>query len=376
MAAKPLSWAADGSIWVGNVASSCSIIFVNKVLMTAASKGGQGFVYATSLSALHFVACTVSIWASQQLGYVKRAKLPTRDLLWFTFVADLSIASCNLSLLLNPVALYQMAKLLVIPFICLVEYFWLKRTFTPPVLASIAVVIAGVAIVTLTNLSLGTTMLGLSLAAASVVCSGMQQILVRVMQQKHKLTAHELLSNTAQTQALTLLLAGPFLDKFITNQWVLDYFVTVNAAWLIGLSCFCAIGVNVFQFMCLGRFTAVSFQVLGHSKTVLVLLGGWFLGDVITARQLGGIVLAVSGMVMYGWASTRAVQKPKSGDIENLVPAKGATIVNMDSGKPPASAAPLGINLNILNQHPHAESPSKTTSHGKQELIKAVRGAA
>ena len=39
-------------------------------------------------------------------------------------------------------------------------------------------------------------------------------------------------------------------------------------------------------------------QVLGHSKTILVLLGGWaFLGDTITPRKLGGMALAVAGMM-------------------------------------------------------------------------------
>ena len=45
-------------------------------------------------------------------------------------------------------------------------------------------------------------------------------------------------------------------------------------------------------------------QVLGHSKTVLVLLGGWaFLGDTITAKKFAGMALAVGGMVWYGKAS-------------------------------------------------------------------------
>ena len=39
-------------------------------------------------------------------------------------------------------------------------------------------------------------------------------------------------------------------------------------------------------------------QVLGHSKTILVLLGGWsFLGDTITGKKLAGMLLAVAGMV-------------------------------------------------------------------------------
>lgn len=44
-------------------------------------------------------------------------------------------------------SLLQIAKLLIIPFVCLVELFWLKRRFAAPVVCSILVVVAGVAIV-------------------------------------------------------------------------------------------------------------------------------------------------------------------------------------------------------------------------------------
>lgn len=42
--------------------------------------------------------------------------------------------------------------------------------------------------------------------------------------------------------------------------------------------------------------------MLGHTKTVLVLLISWlFLGELMTARKLGGMALAVAGMVAYGY---------------------------------------------------------------------------
>lgn len=41
----------------------------------------------------------------------------------------------------------QIAKLLIVPFVCLVERFWLQRHFSRPVIASILVVVAGVGIV-------------------------------------------------------------------------------------------------------------------------------------------------------------------------------------------------------------------------------------
>lgn len=52
--------------------------------------------------------------------------------------------------------------------------------------------------------------------------------------------------------------------------------------------------------------------MLGHSKTMLVLLGGWaFLGDKVSLKQLAGMALAVLGMVFYGIASSQCASIPR-----------------------------------------------------------------
>ena len=43
--------------------------------------------------------------------------------------------------------LAQIAKLLIIPFVCLVEHFWLGKTFSRSVIVSVVTVVIGVAIV-------------------------------------------------------------------------------------------------------------------------------------------------------------------------------------------------------------------------------------
>ena len=57
------------------------------------------------------------------------------------------------------------------------------------------------------------------------------------------------------------MLMGPFLDRYISANWVFNYDWNVPALTFLALSCACAVGVNISQFMCLGRFTAVSYQV-------------------------------------------------------------------------------------------------------------------
>lgn len=58
-----------------------------------------------------------------------------------------------------------------------------------------------------------------------------------------------------------LLCIGPLIDQAITKQWVLDYGWTQPSLSQLLLSCALAVLVNISQFMCLGRFSAVSFQV-------------------------------------------------------------------------------------------------------------------
>jgi hypothetical protein len=70
---------------------------------------------------------------------------------------------------------------------------------------------------------------GLMVAGVSVVSSGLQQVFVRTMQQRHKLSPHELLSNTAPAQAWTLLAVGPIIDKVVSADWVFAYDFTSGA---------------------------------------------------------------------------------------------------------------------------------------------------
>lgn len=69
------------------------------------------------------------------------------------------------------------------------------------------------------------------------------------------------------------------------------------------LSCSLAVFCNISQYLCIGRFSAVSFQVLGHMKTVCVLTLGWLLFDSeLTLKNIMGMIIAIVGMIIYSWA--------------------------------------------------------------------------
>lgn len=77
-----------------------------------------------------------------------------------------------------------------------------------------------------------------------------------------------------------------------------------HVVFLIMLTCLIALGTNFSSFCLIGRTSAITFQVVGHAKTCLVLAGGYLLWPPQDTSQLFNNVMGVSvamlGCVLYG----------------------------------------------------------------------------
>ncbi|KAH8046985.1 hypothetical protein JL722_13322 [Aureococcus anophagefferens] len=259
---------------------------------------GYAFRFVVTLNALHYLTTTVWTVVAKKVGLAKQddgaggkpAHVPWKAVAVFTLVSDASIISLNTSLMLNSITLYQIAKLGIIPCTCVVEYFLYGRVFTAKMIASIGLTLCGVALVAITEMNVSSSALGVAVAACSVLSSSGQQLL-----------------------GMSLLLLSPVLDKLSTGIFVTDYRWSRGSALCLVMSCSAAVLVNVSQFLVLGRFTAVTYQVLGHAKTICVLVVGYlFFGGQITGQQFVGMTMAVGGMMSYSQASQNAPQKPAS----------------------------------------------------------------
>ncbi|CAJ1953192.1 unnamed protein product [Sphenostylis stenocarpa] len=292
--------AVDAAAWMFNVVTSVGIIIVNKALM-----GTYGFSFATTLTGMHFATTTLMTIILKMLGYVQHSHLPLPDLLKFVVFANFSIVGMNVSLMWNSVGFYQIAKLSMIPVSCLLEVVLDKIRYSRDTKLSIGVVLLGVGVCTVTDVSVNTR--GFVAAFIAVWSTSMQQYYVHYLQRKYSLSSFNLLGHTAPAQAASLLLLGPFLDYWLTNTRVDRYDYNTASMIFIFLSCTIAVGTNLSQFICIGRFTAVSFQVLGHMKTILVLIMGFFFfgKEGLNLHVVFGMVIAVVGMMWYGNASSK-----------------------------------------------------------------------
>jgi hypothetical protein len=83
----------------------------------------------------------------------------------------------------------------------------------------------------------------------------------------------------------------------------------------IVLSCLIAVSVNFSTFLVIGTTSPVTYQVLGHLKTCLVLSFGYtLLHDPFTVRNILGILVAIFGMALYSIFSVREGKKKSAGD--------------------------------------------------------------
>ncbi|KAL0925970.1 hypothetical protein M5K25_004350 [Dendrobium thyrsiflorum] len=293
---KPL--VSNAGAWGMNVVSSVGIIMANKQLM---SPNGYGFSFATTLTGFHFSVTALVGWVSNAAGLSVSKQIPLWELLWFSIVANLSITAMNLSLMLNSVGFYQISKLSIIPVVCMLEWILNNKHYSSKVIMAVVVVAFGVGICTVTDMEIN--MKGFLCACVAVFCTSLQQITIGSFQKKYSIGSFELLSKTAPIQAASLLVLGPFMDFCLNGQSILKYHFSTGALFFIILSCTLAVFCNMSQYLCIGRFSATTFQVLGHMKTVCVLILGWILFDsALTIKNILGMFLAVIGMIVYSWA--------------------------------------------------------------------------
>ncbi|KAK9987498.1 hypothetical protein SO802_027737 [Lithocarpus litseifolius] len=294
---------SDVGAWGMNIISSVGIIMANKQLM---SPSGFAFAFATTLTGFHFSVTALVGLVSNAAGYSASKHVPMWELLWFSIVANMSITGMNFNLMLNSytcliINLVQISKLSMIPVVCVMEWILHGKHYSKEVKMAVTVVVVGVGICTVTDLNVNAK--GFLCACVAILSTSFQQISIGSLQKKYSVSSFELLSKTAPIQALSLLILGPVIDYYLTGKLLSNYKLSSSAFFFILLSCSLAVFCNVSQYLCIGRFSAVSFQVLGHMKTVCVLTLGWLLFDSeLTLKNILGVVLAVVGMVVYSSA--------------------------------------------------------------------------
>ena len=303
-----------------SVASSVSIVIVNKYLIST-----LGYRYVTFLTALHMLVTVGALRVAARSGWLEPKSIERGALLRFSILNGVSIGFLNLSLGFNSVGFYQMTKLAIIPCTVGIQTVFYAKQFSGRVKAALGVLLGGVAVATVTDLELNTV--GSVMSVCAVVTTCVSQIWTNTMQKTYGVSSTQLLHAASPYMALTLGVISVPLDGFLVGGSPLYYEYSTAVVFVAAMTFAIAVAVNFSTFLVIGKCDAVTYQALGHLKTMLVLMFGFFaLDNPVAAKNIMGIMIALFGMVAYGVAENadkKAAEQRGSGGVLPVTNANG-----------------------------------------------------
>jgi solute carrier family 35, member E3 len=290
------SWA----LVIGSILTTVLLVMVNKVVFE------NGFPFVLSLSTLHFFTTyCVMLFLSKGVGAFEPKSLPLQTNILVGGMGVGSICFMNYSLKFNSVGVYQMAKLCIIPVVLLHNA--LRGEFASrKVQATLTIVLFGVGVATVTDVQLTTT--GLIFASAAVLSTAQYQIWQGSKQREAKLSDMQMTMSVAGIQIviagiLSLFLEGEDVRRVVVGTETEPPALTRELVGQILLSCLLAVSANAHSFALIGRTSAVTWQVVGHGKTCLIIIAGYVLYPLPSFQEFmynaSGVTLAVFGVILY-----------------------------------------------------------------------------
>ncbi|RKP27535.1 triose-phosphate transporter family-domain-containing protein [Syncephalis pseudoplumigaleata] len=273
-----------------NIGSSVGIVMVNKLVFEV-----HAFNFATFVTVIHFCCTWIGLVVCARLGAFEPKPVAWRRMLGLCASFCGFVVLTNLSLQYNSVGFYQMAKVLTTPAVALIQFLFYGKTFARPTIISLAVICLGVGIANVTDVQMN--FVGTVYALAGVVVTSLYQVWIGSEQKALQLLPPQLLYRQAPMSALMLLPCVFLLDDVPA---LMRYELTFGALCSILLSGVLAFLVNWSIFAVIGRTSAITYNVVGHAKLCLIIVGGFILFSYpLDWRNLGGIFIALVGIYLY-----------------------------------------------------------------------------
>ncbi|TYH87231.1 hypothetical protein ES332_D01G102300v1 [Gossypium tomentosum] len=169
------------------------------------------------------------------------------------------------------VGFYQMAKIAVTPTIVFAEFIRFRKTISFKKVLALAVVLAGIAVATVTDLEFNA--FGACIAIAWIIPSAINKILWSNLQQEANWTSLALMWKTTPITIFFLLALMPWLDPpgVLSFKWDINNSTAVLTLALLGFL------LQWSGALAVGATCATSHVVLGQFKTCVIVVGGYLL---------------------------------------------------------------------------------------------------
>lgn len=281
-----------------NLASAISIVFLNKLIYLH-----HGFPSMT-LTLVHFLMTSLGLQICVWLNVFSPKRLMLKQILPLSASFCGFVVITNLSLQSNTVGTYQLAKAMTTPVILFLQAMFYNKPSSLNVKLSVIPVILGIFLNSYYDVRFN--VLGTVYAAVGVLVTSVYQILVGSKQTEFHVNSMQLLYYQAPLSSLMLALVVPFFEPVLSLPWNL----TLEAVTLVLLSGAVAFLVNLSIFWIIGKTSPLTYNMVGHCKFCVTLIGGFILfRDPISTNQLLGILSTLTGIALYTYFKMRELPK-------------------------------------------------------------------
>jgi len=237
---------------------------------------------------------------------------------------------------------------------------------------SLFIVLAGVGVATVTDMELN--MLGSVYAVIAVLFTTLAQIFAFSHQKDLGLDAMQLLYHTSPVIAVGMALLIPFFDQVLPSAALqplkpnlMEYVYTPSSVLVILLTCVFAVAVNLTNYLVIGKTSPITYQVVGHLKTCLVLVLGFVVFQyAVVFRNVFGIFLAVVGMIVYSEIKRRTPSAPKKVDLSSPIAPSLTTPHSHSHGGSVCDGSAHG-HSHSGNSHGHSSHSNHSYNHGSTD---------
>jgi solute carrier family 35 protein E3 len=152
---------------------------------------------------------------------------------------------------------------------------------------------------------------GMTFAIAGVIVTSLYQVWIGTKQEQLEVNSMQLLYYQAPLAAALLGVLIPFFEPLFGDKGVFGVWSS-NAMIAVAISGMIAFSVNLSIYFIIGKTSPVTYNMFGHLKFSVTLLGGYFIfKEPLLAKQLLGILLTFSGIIAYTHLRVREQQEKK-----------------------------------------------------------------
>ncbi|CAF2148884.1 unnamed protein product [Rotaria magnacalcarata] len=272
-----------------NILSSIGIIFLNKYIFSHCQ------IRTMTLTAIQMAFTSFGLIICLQMNTFVRKSVSIIKVLPLSISFCAFVVFTNLSLEYNTIGTYQLFKVLTTPVVALISWQYYKVEYSRMVIATLVPVVVGVCTHSVNDIKL--TVIGTVIATIGVISASLYQVWVGARLKDLEMNSQQLLYYQAPLSAVILM---PFIavmesfPSYATGEAQRAALMAVVASGIV------AFAVNLSIYWVIKNTSALTYNMIGHLKTISILVGGFLLfQDALNYKQFLGILLTIFGLFSY-----------------------------------------------------------------------------